>query len=585
MEQKPGDLDRGRAATLEDRSRTVLWEVWLFRYTIVLFVAFRVVLAWQQTIDSDEPQHAHVAWAWAHGLVQYRDVFDNHTPLFHLLAAPWVALIGERPDILALLRCGIIGLNLMTLFLVWRICCSLFSAQAGRWTVIVLAFFPSFFLDGGEFRTDTLWTTLWVAWIGLAMSQARFGSKCFWGGLLMAACFSVSLKSVLLLLTAVVAFAVVFGLRSRFEPAPAKVPRVVFFKGPALALAGFAILAGSILCFFIALGAGPAMYRCVIQHNLDGDDVDFARRLLSGSLDPRFWFFVPAVYFVAFQLGKSDKPERRFRIAFLVLFAGFYPCLLLGVWPVTTRQDFLPYYPLLFACLSALVLWFSKRWPQQRKSPQLTSLIGFAVLLCLEAGWSTTVLLRKLGPDPIEAHRIGEVLRLTKPEETVLDPKGEVVLRPRPIYDVLELFTMRRYRNDPLLDRIPEQLIANRTMVAVQSDRYPDRTRRFLQENYLWTGRLLLAGMQAHANARGSIQFHLSLGGSYVFLSNGHLVSGQLNGVFIPAEAEMEPGSFEFVPDKHVRQLTIQWKRAYQIGIIAGSDENLPWHGQTPANL
>jgi hypothetical protein len=585
MEQKPGDLGRGPTPTPEDQSRTSLWELWLFRCAIVLFVVFRVVLAWQQTIDSDEPQHAHVAWAWSHGLVQYRDVFDNHAPLFHLLAAPWVALIGERPDILALLRCGIIGLNLVTLFLVWRICHSLFSGRTGRWAVILLAFFPSFFFDQGEFRTDALWATLWVAWIALVTSGTRFGSKCFWGGLLLAACFSVSLKSILLLLTAMVAFAVAFGLRSRFKPAPAKVSRAAFLKGSAFALAGFAILAGSIFCFFIALGAGPAMYRCVVQHNLDGDGVDFSRRLLSGLMDPRFWFFAPAVYFVAVQLGKSDKLDQRFRIAFLVLFAGFYPFFLLGVWPVTTRQDFLPYYPLLFACLSALVLWFPKRWSQLRRSPQLAGPVGFAFLLCLEAGWSTTVLWRKLGPDPIEAHRIGEALRLTKPEETVLDPKGEIVLRPRAIYEVLELFTMRQYRDDLLADRIPEQLIANRTMVAVRSERYPDRTRRFLQENYLWTGQLLFAGMQAHANAEGSIRFHLSLGGSYVFLSNGHLVSGKLNGVSIPAEAEMEPGSFEFVPDNHVRQLTIEWKRAYQIGIIDGSDGNLPWYGQTPVNL
>jgi hypothetical protein len=57
-----------------------------------LFVASRVVLAWHQTIGSDESQHAHVAWAWVHGFVQYRDVFDNHTPLFLKdLPLPWPA--------------------------------------------------------------------------------------------------------------------------------------------------------------------------------------------------------------------------------------------------------------------------------------------------------------------------------------------------------------------------------------------------------------------------------------------------------------------------------------------------------------
>src|SRR6266404_7265998 len=119
MEQRLQNLYGGALPIEEDRAEPV-WQVWLFRLAVALFVASRVVLAWHQTIGSDEPQHAHVAWAWVHGLVQYRDVFDNHTPLFHLFSAPLVALIGDRPDILALPRCGVIGLNLVTLFLAQR---------------------------------------------------------------------------------------------------------------------------------------------------------------------------------------------------------------------------------------------------------------------------------------------------------------------------------------------------------------------------------------------------------------------------------------------------------------------------------
>ena len=51
--------------------------------------------------DSDEPQHLHVVWAWANGLLPYRDVFDNHSPLFHWLCWPVFAWLAERPDIVA----------------------------------------------------------------------------------------------------------------------------------------------------------------------------------------------------------------------------------------------------------------------------------------------------------------------------------------------------------------------------------------------------------------------------------------------------------------------------------------------------
>src|SRR5204863_7576180 len=58
-------------------------------------VVVRIAFIFTHRIDSDEPQHLHVAWAWSRGLVQYRDVFDNHFPLLHPLFAP---LMGVMPQ-------------------------------------------------------------------------------------------------------------------------------------------------------------------------------------------------------------------------------------------------------------------------------------------------------------------------------------------------------------------------------------------------------------------------------------------------------------------------------------------------------
>jgi hypothetical protein len=92
----------------------------------------------------------------------------------------------------------------------------------------------------------------------------------------------------------------------------------------------------------------------------------------------------------------------------------------------------------------------------------------------------------------------------------------------------------------------------------------------------------LIAGIELHENAGGSFQFHLSLGGTYVFLSNSHLLSGKLNGVQISGKAEMQPGLFEFAPDTADWPVTIQWEKAYQVGIIGDCNANLPWHGARP---
>src|SRR4029453_6168695 len=51
-----------------------------------------------------EPQHLPVVWAWTQGLLPYRDVFDNHMPLFHVLSIPAFLALGERPDAVLWMR-------------------------------------------------------------------------------------------------------------------------------------------------------------------------------------------------------------------------------------------------------------------------------------------------------------------------------------------------------------------------------------------------------------------------------------------------------------------------------------------------
>ena len=66
-------------------------ELSLMGLLFTLALCLRVVYVFHHGFDSDESQHLHVAWAWTQGLLPYRDVFDNHAPLFHLLHAPLVA--------------------------------------------------------------------------------------------------------------------------------------------------------------------------------------------------------------------------------------------------------------------------------------------------------------------------------------------------------------------------------------------------------------------------------------------------------------------------------------------------------------
>src|SRR5688572_29311378 len=77
---------------LPKSERILVWS------TAALSLVLRAIAFFNYRFDVDEQQHLHVTWGWTAGLVQYRDYFDNHAPLFHLLTAPLLALMGERSD-------------------------------------------------------------------------------------------------------------------------------------------------------------------------------------------------------------------------------------------------------------------------------------------------------------------------------------------------------------------------------------------------------------------------------------------------------------------------------------------------------
>src|SRR5207244_11835914 len=116
-----------------------------------ILVAANILNVLHHEFDSDEPYHVHVIWSWTRGLVQYRDVFDNHMPLMHLAFAPIVGLIGERPTILFWMRFLLLPLYFVSALCSYRIGASLFSRRVRIWAVLVLGFFSGYFLLAYQF--------------------------------------------------------------------------------------------------------------------------------------------------------------------------------------------------------------------------------------------------------------------------------------------------------------------------------------------------------------------------------------------------------------------------------------------------
>ena len=426
-------------------------------------LALRAAAFFHYRFDSDEQQHLHVAWAWTDGLVQYRDVFDNHLPLFHLLMAPFVALFGERADILLWMRLPMLALFAVVLWATYAIAD---DARVGGWAVVLLSLFPPFFLKSLELRNDNLWTALWM----LAIAGVVRRWKPFLIGLLLGGAFAASIKTVVLL----VAFILAWRKQRWLEIA-----------------AGFAVIPAILAIYFIAVGAWDQLLYCNVTFN-----AHFAlTRTNLWILRVLFPLLIAAFLWLA----------QRFRLHVFVVLIAVYALLLppLGV-PISPR-DFLPLMPL-FAILVAAAATTTQR--AIVAAACIASLFYYADGFKDRTEWHITML--------------HQALRLTRPGELLMDVKGETIFRRRPFYYVFENLTRAQIARGIIRDSVAEDVIRTRTHVA-QADgpMWPPRARAFLSENFLDMGRLRASGQWL----RNDGSFTIAVPGEYVIVSERGAVS------------------------------------------------------------
>ena len=139
----------------------------------------------------------HTTWGWTQGLLQYRDFFDNHTPLFHILFSPLVAALGERTNILDFMRFAMVPLWFVCWWCVWKISAALFSRRVG-------------IVGHGAQSACSAWWLLSPRWNTAPTISGRRSGWGPWprfvcgymlappglaGGVLLGLCFAVSLKT------------------------------------------------------------------------------------------------------------------------------------------------------------------------------------------------------------------------------------------------------------------------------------------------------------------------------------------------------------------------------------------------------
>ena len=557
-------------------------------------VVLRLLGVWEYRFNSDEPQHAHVVWGWTRGLVQYRDLFDNHTPLFHMLWAPLVAVFGESVRTLFWLRLTMLPLYLAALAVTYCIGRRLLSPRAALWGTVLTALLPPFFVKTLEFRTDVPWTLLWLAAFQAATGGALGPARLFAAGLAVGAAAAVSLKSSLLLACllgsalAAAAWRLAGDGGGRRRPSPRTAGRALAAAGAGLA--GLAAVPAGVALYFRAHGAIDALFAGAVLHNLQVSQHGPAplKRALILAIG------APLLIVIARWSLRAGPPAFARQRLVLALTTGSYLIAIEVLWPLITSQTYLPVEPLLCLFVAAAAVGGPRRrlpaeeeiWAPGGLAAAPARTAAAPVPARPRIAWGRAFLALALGVElsidllhgPLRGDQtapttaiVAAALRLTGPDEAVFDDKGDAVFRRRAFFPVLEDITREAMVEGRIADTIPEAILANHVCLAtLSSKRLPPRGKRFLDANFLPVGPVRVCGKWL-PSATGSappspvIRFQVEVPAAYTILGSGGPARGRLDGVELAAPRELAAGVHVFEP-RSPPPLALIWARAVERG-------------------
>ena len=513
---------------------------------MALLLVMRVLWLAAYPLDSDEPQHAHVAWSLAQGLLPYRDVFDNHGPLFGLLYAPLMRALGERADILWSLRLAVVPWYFLAVFGAWRVARTLYRPAVADAAIVLAALSQEFFIRTGQFRTDDAWTTLWLAAIALAVTSRRSVGRWLLAGLSVGAALSISQKTVPLLGTALVAAGCVWLTSTE------RITKPVLQRALACVAGGLVVPACLTLWLASVHDLLPAWNDLVVYGVAATGRGSHAWRRVS-YLGLLILIALVAVHRLR-QLGGHDARWR----AFLALHGVLYALLIWIAWPLSTPQDFLPVIPL-------LVLVSTGALAERLAADPVGGSMGFAVVSVLVL-LELAILVQRAPPwrDALTGERgeLATVLRSTDPTDTVMDAKSGAIFRPRPYEVVLESLALRRLRSGLMLDTITSALVAHHTMVVIP-DRLPPTDLAFVRRNYLpGPMDVYVAGKMLPA---GTHPFAIEVPGQYTLTDGSRSVATGIDGS-APARQWNLAAGIHTLSRASGQTLMLCWSKAWNRG-------------------
>ena len=532
-----------------------------------LMIVIRLVNILHYRFDSDEPQHLHVIWGWARGFVQYRDLFDNHMPLFHMMFAPIFGLIGDRATILYVMRFVLLPMYFVAAWCAYKIGTCLFSRRAGIWAVILAGLYTRYHLISLEFRTDNLWAPLWLLCITVLVSGPLTARRALVAGLLLGLCFGISMKSILFLLSIGLAALLTLLLVRRRNLA---LPWTHLVQCLAAFVVSTATIPATIMIFFAFKGLWHDFRYCVFDFNL----------LAPGASRNSLAYRVPlaltiisallvSVYVARRMIRGTDITGLAFRRVFILTVCTSYFLAFKTFWPVKSHDDDPPFYPLVAVlCSGALLAASTKSISFKWNAGQILRRVPVPVFLAVGEIF-VLIAMQPIWKDRTkrETDLLRNVLTLLKPGDYVLDCKGETVFRQRGVRLVYETITKSAIQRGLILDNAPQTCVETPTCVVATTliRTFPRDTSRFVRRNYLRvTNNLRIAGKELKPLATNPLrcEFEVTIPASYEIISPRENVSGTLDEIPYSGARFLAAGSHTFESTSPSRGLVLLWAQA-----------------------
>jgi hypothetical protein len=506
-------------------------------------------LAWLNaySLNSDEAQHAHVSWAWTQGLLPYRDVFDNHGPLFGWLHSPLLRWLDNRPDVLTWLRLAMQFWYVVALGSVGWMARRLYGWRIAMVVVLVAGLFPRFFIVSGQFRTDDMWMAMWLLGLAFVAGTPPRLWRYFIAGVAMGCALAVSQKTLVLLVTTVVAAGVVRLLR------PSHAPRAGVRCWLA-ALLGVLVVPGIFAIWLATHGLLADAWYGLAQYNIGGANKRHAAQ-------QTLWFVLLAAALTVVCVREArQRSEGGFDwTVFFALQGGLYLLLIWFIWPLITKQDFLPVLPTLTIAAAGWAgtwQWLAMR-PRLRGALLMALMVAELAMVIAEAPpWQDTLAEQRA--------ELSTVLRYTNETDTVMDSKGDTIFRMRPYYPVLESLAMRRLRRGQMVDTIVDDLINHKTMLVVLR-RLPPSSARFVMLNYVQAGGDIWVAGHLFADQQPRQTMEVNVPGDYVVTDGHRRLRGSIDGGPVTDHWSLGRGNHQLVVSEGT-PVAYVWSQAFDRG-------------------